>query len=144
MLWNQNLCLPSTNKAGLTSDSGNSWTADTSQGTTSPKRPTPDLKLSTSGIRIRLRKWAWTSSPESVLCWTAHRQTLSNMHIADALWLYTAARFFVEMFGEFMPKFSMDFYTCGIMKKSIEVIILLSACRPNVNPITVWRNTFFQ
>ena len=98
MQWNQNLCLPSTSMAGSTSGSGNSWTAGISQGTTSPKRQTPDLKSSTSGIRIRSKKWTWISSPESVMCWTAHQPTLLNIHLADALWLYAAALFYSKIF----------------------------------------------
>lgn len=96
MQWNQNLCLPSTIMVESTSGSGNSWTAGTSQGITSPKRPTPDLKLSTSGIRIKSKKWTWISSPASVMCWTAPLRTLLNIHLADALWLYAAAHFLLK------------------------------------------------
>ena len=105
MQWNQNLCLPSTSMAGSTSGSGNSWTAGTSQGITSPKRPTPDLKLSTSGIRIRSRRWTWISSPESVMRWTAHQPTLLNIHLADALWLYAAALFLLKCLAKFCRSF---------------------------------------
>ena len=97
MQWNQNLCLPSKSMAGSTSGSGNLWTAGILQGTTSPKRPTPDLKSSTSGIRIRSKRWTWISSPESVMCWTAPLRTLSNTHLADALWLLRCGVFYLKI-----------------------------------------------
>ena len=135
MQWNQNLCLPSTSMVGSTSGSGNSWTVGISQGTTSPRRPTPDLKSSTSGIRIRLRRWTWTSSPESVMCWTAHRRTLSNTHLAECAVALRCGAFFVEMFSENPPKFSMDFctWTWNLSQKNIKRLLLSGVHSNSIN-----------